>query len=85
MDLPAGATPLDLSYHVHTMVGHRCRGAKVNGLLDFLEKETEIPVELFNPFHKIEGNPKKIDPAYLQGIGPEMAIATGIALRTSEI
>ncbi|KRG79410.1 (p)ppGpp synthetase [Stenotrophomonas ginsengisoli] len=31
MDLPAGATPLDFAYHVHTMVGHRCRGAKVNG------------------------------------------------------
>ena len=31
MDLPQGATPLDFAYHVHTMVGHRCRGAKVNG------------------------------------------------------
>lgn len=31
LDLPAGATVLDFAYHVHTMVGHRCRGAKVNG------------------------------------------------------
>jgi GTP pyrophosphokinase len=31
MDLPQGATPLDFAYHVHTMVGHRCRGAKING------------------------------------------------------
>ncbi|TDK20487.1 bifunctional (p)ppGpp synthetase/guanosine-3',5'-bis(diphosphate) 3'-pyrophosphohydrolase [Luteimonas aestuarii] len=31
IDLPAGATPLDFAYHVHTMVGHRCRGAKVDG------------------------------------------------------
>lgn len=31
MDLPAGSTPLDFAYHVHTHVGHRCRGAKVNG------------------------------------------------------
>jgi len=31
MDLPHGATVLDFAYHVHTMVGHRCRGAKVDG------------------------------------------------------
>ncbi len=31
MDLAAGATPLDFAYLVHTEVGHRCRGAKVNG------------------------------------------------------
>ncbi|HWG11592.1 MAG TPA: bifunctional (p)ppGpp synthetase/guanosine-3',5'-bis(diphosphate) 3'-pyrophosphohydrolase [Rhodanobacteraceae bacterium] len=30
-DLAAGATVLDFAYHVHSMVGHRCRGAKVNG------------------------------------------------------
>jgi len=31
MDLPRGATVLDFAYHVHTDVGHRCHGAKVNG------------------------------------------------------
>ncbi len=31
VDLPHGATPLDFAYHVHTDVGHRCRGAKVDG------------------------------------------------------
>ncbi|MHA6205412.1 RelA/SpoT family protein [Dyella soli] len=31
VDLPSGATVLDFAYHVHTEVGHRCRGAKVNG------------------------------------------------------
>lgn len=31
VDLPQGGTVLDFAYHVHTMVGHRTRGAKVNG------------------------------------------------------
>jgi len=31
IDLPRGATPLDFAYHVHTGLGHRCRGARVNG------------------------------------------------------
>ena len=31
VDMPAGATALDFAYHIHTDVGHRCRGAKVNG------------------------------------------------------
>jgi len=31
MDLPRGSTPLDFAYIVHTEIGHRCRGAKVNG------------------------------------------------------
>ena len=31
VDLQAGATPLDFAYYIHTELGHRCRGAKVNG------------------------------------------------------
>lgn len=31
LDLPQGVTPLDFAYHVHSEVGHRCRGSKVNG------------------------------------------------------
>jgi GTP pyrophosphokinase len=31
IELPARATPVDFAYHVHTQLGHRCRGARVNG------------------------------------------------------
>lgn len=30
VDLPFGSTPLDFAYHIHTELGHCCRGAKVN-------------------------------------------------------
>ena len=33
VDLPQGATPVDFAYRVHTDIGHRCRGAKVDGAL----------------------------------------------------
>ena len=33
IDLPRNATPIDFAYHVHTDLGHRCRGARVNGAM----------------------------------------------------
>jgi GTP diphosphokinase / guanosine-3',5'-bis(diphosphate) 3'-diphosphatase len=39
IDLSAGSTPIDFAYHVHTDIGHRCRGARVNGKLVPLHQE----------------------------------------------
>ncbi len=39
IDLPMGATPVDFAYYIHTDIGHRCRGAKVNGNLVALNRE----------------------------------------------
>jgi GTP diphosphokinase / guanosine-3',5'-bis(diphosphate) 3'-diphosphatase len=39
IDLSAGSTPIDFAYHVHTDIGHRCRGARVNGKLVPLYQE----------------------------------------------
>jgi len=39
--LPAGSTPVDFAYAVHTEVGHRCIGARVNGRLVALERKLE--------------------------------------------
>ena len=33
LDLPQGATPVDFAYHLHTDLGHHCRGAKVDGVM----------------------------------------------------
>ncbi len=48
IDLPAGSTPIDFAYHVHTEIGHRCRGAKINGKLVSLDYvlETGNQVEI---------------------------------------
>lgn len=53
--LPAGSTPVDFGYAVHTEVGHRCIGARVNGRLVALERQLENGevVEIFTS--KAEG------------------------------
>jgi GTP pyrophosphokinase len=39
IDLPVGATPIDFAFHVHTEIGYRCRGARVNGKLVSLDHQ----------------------------------------------
>lgn len=69
IDLVKGATPLDFAYAIHTDVGHRCRGAKVNGAIVSLTYplQTGEQVEVLTA-NEIAPNPNWIDPnlAYLK-------------------
>ncbi len=48
VELPAGSTPLDFAYHVHTSLGHRCRGARIDGRMVPLDMKLEhgVTVEI---------------------------------------
>jgi len=56
-------------------------GSKLKGLVDFLSRRFEIPVEIFDPFRKIKVDARGFDPEYMREVVPEMAIAVGLALR----
>ena len=56
-------------------------GSKLAGLIDFLSKQFEMPVEIFDPFRKIKVDSRGFDPEYMREVIPEMAIAVGLALR----
>ena len=56
-------------------------GSKLSGLIEFLSKRFEVPVEMFDPFRKIKVDARGFDPEYMREIVPEMAIAVGLALR----
>jgi len=60
-------------------------GAKIQGLTEFFEKETDIPVEIFNPFKQAAVDSRIIDPSYLKSIAPEMTLAAGLATRPVEV
>jgi type IV pilus assembly protein PilM len=56
--------------------------AKVEGLTDLLKQEFNVPVEILNPFQKVNYNPSKFDANYIDDIAPRMTVAVGLALRS---
>jgi len=65
IELPAGATPVDFAYTLHTDLGHRCRGAKVDGAM----------VPLNTPLHSgqtVEVNTVKEGGPSLDWLNPEL-------------
>jgi type IV pilus assembly protein PilM len=56
-------------------------GSKLSGLAQDLSRRLELPVEVMNPFRNINVDSSKFDPAYLNEIMPDMAVAVGLAVR----
>ncbi|HDG96866.1 MAG TPA: type IV pilus assembly protein PilM [Desulfobacterales bacterium] len=56
--------------------------SRIPGFQKYLEMETGIPVEMFNPFSNLIINEKKFDPNYLSYMAPQAAVAVGLALRS---
>src|SRR5947208_15676446 len=59
-------------------------GSKLAGLINFLSKQFEIPVEIFDPFRKIKVDSRVFDPVYMREVVPEIDIAVGLSLRVVE-
>lgn len=56
--------------------------AKIEGLADLLKEEFNIPVEVMNPFQKVNYNPSKFDPHFIEDYAPRMSVAVGLAIRS---
>jgi type IV pilus assembly protein PilM len=56
--------------------------SKIEGLVDQLKAEFNIPVEIINPFQKVVVDGKKFDVGYVDEIAPRMSVAVGLALRS---
>jgi type IV pilus assembly protein PilM len=56
--------------------------AKVAGLLELLKEEFNVPIEIMDPFRRIQVNPSRFDVGYTAELGPRACVAMGLALRS---
>lgn len=55
--------------------------AKIPALFKTIETRVGVPVEILNPFKRIEIDNRKFDPAFIMDVAPQAAVAVGLALR----
>ena len=55
--------------------------AKIPALFKTIESRVGVPVEILNPFRKIDVDNRKFDPAFIMDVAPMAAVAVGLALR----
>ena len=55
--------------------------AKIPALFKTIETRVGVPVEILNPFRKIDVDNRKFDPAFIMEVAPMAAVAVGLALR----
>lgn len=61
--------------------GGSCR---IPGLDKVFQEHLDVPVEIFNPVSQLQYDSRQFDPAYVEYIGPQMAISLGLALRKTK-
>ncbi len=91
IELPSGATPLDFAYHLHSGLGHRCRGAKVNGVLVTLSRplrNAETVEVLLAPKNQFDAGPSRDwlgrDPVYLVSARAKAKVRQWFAAKEAE-
>ncbi|MDR3203766.1 MAG: pilus assembly protein PilM [Deltaproteobacteria bacterium] len=57
-------------------------GANINGLVEQFHNYYNVPADIFNPLTYVKFNTKKFDRSYIDYIGPQMAVAFGLAIRS---
>lgn len=97
IQLPVGSTPIDFAYHVHTEVGHRCAGSKVNGkivpldyklkngdIIEIITGKFDAPSPDWLNFAKTSGARTKIK-SWFKKVKREESIERGRALLEEEL
>ncbi len=91
IELPHGATPLDFAYHLHSDLGHRCRGAKVNGVLVPLTRplaNADTVEIVLAPKHQFDAGPSRDwlgnDPVYLVSARAKAKVRQWFAAQSAE-